>query len=105
MPKKTTLLILILTVVTGALIYLAVQSDKNAQKIQQTIKPPIIKTTPAVHVVEKTATVYFSVSSVNATTSVPVSVDLMVNSGKSSITGVQVELTFDPKVLTNVSIA
>lgn len=107
MPKKTTLLIVILTVLTGALIYLAIKSDKtHLNQLSDSLKQKI-QNTPAQKMVEKTTTVYFANSNLTVApnTYTPQTVDLMVNSGKSSLTGVQVELSFDPQIIGNISVA
>ena len=100
MPKKTTILILILAVVTAVLVYLAV-TEGQKQGISQTTTAPTQK------VVAKTSKVFFSpqtvdLSSANASNSS--TADLVVDTGNDNIAGVQAELQYDPKVLTNVKL-
>lgn len=101
MPKKTLYLIIVLTLVTGVLIFLALTS--RALK-QPTTTQNVIPTSKPV---EKTAKVLFNPQNVDLSTgtSTPASsVDILVDTGGAEISGVQVELQYDPKALTNVVI-
>jgi hypothetical protein len=94
MPKKTTLLIIALAVVTGALLFLAIVSTQS----------PGLKTNiPPKQQVEKTAKVSFSPQTIEFSGS-SVSVDIVVDTGGSDITGVQAEMLYDPKALTNIRV-
>jgi len=106
MPKKTTLLILFLSALTGMLLYLALQTDKRIQKLPQAL-PKSVRIHFPTPAVEKTATVYFSQPSltVNSQNSTPTAVDIMTDTGASKITGVQVELAFDPQVISSISLS
>ncbi len=99
MPKKTTILIVILAVVTGVLLFLAITNGNQKQSSMTTILP----TTPPV---EKTAKVFFSPQNLDLSTGSAnaQSVDIMVDTGKGGIVGVQAELQFDPKALTSVKL-
>jgi len=97
MPKKTTILVIILAIVTVILLVLAVTESRN-QNTQQTNAVPTQKP------VERTAQIFFNPGNISATTGTTQSVDLILNSGNSDIAGVQVELQYDPKALTNVKI-
>lgn len=103
MPKKTTILIIILTIVTAGLVFLAIKSEQKIPSLSQTSTP---KTQPASKV-EKTSTLFFAPSSLNASSgsSTLQTTDIMINTGKDSVTGVQIELSYDPKILSNVQIA
>ena len=100
MPTRTAILIAVLALVTGILVYLAVTSQSarrapTTQNIVSTEKP-----------VEKTAQVFFNPQNVDLSSSVASAstVDVMVDSGGAAISGVQVELQYDPKALASVSI-
>ena len=98
MPKKTSLLILILAIVTGILLFLAISQSRKQNTLTGT---PIPTKVPIV----KTAKVFFSPQNLDlsqgSATSAP-TVDLIVDTGGDEIAGVQVELQYDPKALTNV---
>lgn len=101
MPKKTTVLILILALVTGVLVFLAVSEGRKQ------INPPDNSVIPSKKVVEKTARVFFSPANLDlsaGTASGAPTVDLFIDSGNTEISGVQVELQFDPKALSSVSL-
>ncbi len=98
MPKKTTILILILAAVTGILLFLAISETKKPQT-------PSRPVAPTKKPVEKTAKVFFSPQNLDlssGTASPTSSVDIMVDTGKAAIAGVQAELAYDPKALSNV---
>src|SRR3989338_1527195 len=98
MPKKTTVLILILALVTGVLVFLAVSEGRKQTSPQTNI-------IPSKKAVEKTARVFFSPANLDlssGTATATPSVDLFVDSGNTEISGVQVELQYDPKVLSSV---
>ena len=100
MPKKTTILILILTAVTGVLLFLAVSEGRKPQA-------PKATTTPTKKQVQKTARVFFSPQNIDlssASVSTVSTVDILVDTGGSQIAGVQVEAQYDPKSLTNLSL-
>lgn len=101
MPRKTLILILILAAVTGILIFLAITSQTSKQPITTQAPAPTIKSA------EKTAKVLFNPQNIDLSTtaaSPTSSVDILVDSGGADISGVQVELQYDPKALTNVII-
>jgi len=99
MPRKTLLLILVLAAVTAILIFLAIMSQSMRQPTStQGPNPTLIP-------VEKTAKVLFNPTSVDlsSTTATPTSsVNILVDSGGAEISGVQVELQYDPNALRNV---
>lgn len=103
MPKRTTFLIIILAAVAVGLILLAVNSSKSLPPASPTMN---VQPTPTKKPVEKTTIIYFApsvLSSPNASSS-PLSADIMVDTGKDVVSGVQIELAYDPKILTNVAI-
>lgn len=99
MPKKTTILILILALITGILLFLAVTENKEAPTGPTTV-------VPTKKPVEKTAKVFFNPQNLDLSSaaSPSSSVDIMIDTGKSEVAGVQVELQYDPKALANVSL-
>lgn len=101
MPRRTLLFIAILTAVTIGLITLALATDQK-QKIQITPRAPTVTQ----KVVEKTTNVYFAPESVQLSSNQNIAtVDIMANTSGNPITGVQVEISYDPKLITNVRIA
>ena len=102
MPKKTTILILILAIITGVLIFLAVRNDKTQEIV---VKPnlPTVKPTP---VVTPTATLSFSVANLDLSTVAinTQTVDILIDTNGKPVFGTQIELSYDPKVFYNVSI-
>ncbi len=100
MPKKTTILIFILALVTGVLLFLAVSEGKKSQAPQTTA-------TPTKKPVTKTARVFFSPQNIDLTTgtATPTStVDLMIDTGGQEIAGVQIEAQYDPKAIVNLKL-
>ncbi|OIP57640.1 MAG: hypothetical protein COX79_04030 [Candidatus Levybacteria bacterium CG_4_10_14_0_2_um_filter_36_16] len=100
MPKKTTLLIIILAITTTVLVILAITSDQSIKPVVQ--KPSIA---PTIAAVVKSTTLSFAPALIDASGSTPVSVDILADTSNDEISGIQVELTYDPKVITNVKIA
>lgn len=100
MPKKTTILIVILAIITGVLIYLAVRSDQSLQTNTNSIPP-----TPSPVVVKAYADLSFSTNPVDVSKSSTAQViDIMINTNGKPVSGAQIELSYDPKVLTNVTL-
>ena len=98
MPKKTTILILILAAVTGALVFFAVTSTQPQPQKKITV-------TPIEKPVVKTAKVFFNPQNIDISSGSAVTiqtVDLLIDTGGAEISGVQAELQYDPKALTNV---
>ncbi len=102
MPKKTTILIIILAIITGILIFLAVRSDKSTQ-ISRTITNDVAKPTPLP--VKPYTNLAFSVQQLDLTKLPPSqSVDIILDTHGKAVSAAQVELSYDPKVFTNVSL-
>ena len=100
MPKKTTILILILATVTGILLFLAVTENKKSGA-------PTTTPVPTKKPVEKTAKVFFNPQNIDlssAAGSAVSTVEILVDTGGSQIAGVQVEAQYDPKSLTSLSL-
>lgn len=100
LPKKT--LILIAVLVTIAVFLLAVAISMTGGNRAVTVTNNSTTPTPEV---EKTATVAFSPASLDLTVPGASSVvDIMATSGKTPVTGVQAEITYDPTVISNVKL-
>lgn len=100
MPRKTTILIVILAVVTAILVILAVTSEQT----KKYIPTPKASPTPSKTAVVPTTILSFDPSTINVVSSSVPPADIIADTGAEGITGVQVELLYDPKVLTNVKI-
>ena len=101
MPKKTTILIVILAIITGFLIYLAIKSDNaqtNVYKTQAEITP-----TPTI---QPYTTFSFSPPQLDMTnSSAAQSVDVTIDTAGKPVSTAQIEFLYDPKVITKVSFA
>lgn len=101
MHKQTIILIVVLALVTGILIFLAISN-------QNLLKTNLSNTNiPTGIVVQKTAKVFFSPENIDLSSAVASptsSVDIMVDSGGQPIAGVQAEMQYDPKAISNVKI-
>jgi hypothetical protein len=97
MPRKTTVLILILAVVTAVLVYLAVGQQK--EKSQST--PSLPRQTSPTTRVEKTAVLSFSPESVLINKGGKTVVSVVLSSA-NPVSGVQIELLFDPKAISKI---
>ncbi|MDO8270180.1 MAG: cohesin domain-containing protein [Candidatus Levybacteria bacterium] len=99
MPRKTTILIVILAVITGILIFLAVRNDTT----QNTFKTSTDTTPATPTTTQPYATLAFGTDILDLT-ALPTTqiVDVVVDTDNKPIAGIQVELSYDPKVFTNV---
>ncbi len=101
MPKKTTILIIILAIITGILIFVAVRSDQS-----QELGKKMINTATATPVVIKPyASLYFSTPLIDVTRGTAAQkVDIILDTNGKSVAGAQVELTYDPNTISNVTL-
>lgn len=102
MPKKTTILIILLAITTGVLVFFAITSGSQ-KELQEGIT-----TVPKSKVVEKTAKIFFNPQNIDVSASPPgdiYTVDILVDTGGVEITGVQAELQFDQKAIVNVGLS
>lgn len=101
MPKRTVILIIILTALTALLVWLAVQNEqKQSISQEESSTSSVVK-----EQVQKNAELSFVPQSVvlgSATQSA--TVDVWVKTNNNAIDGVQLELLYDPQVISNVSI-
>lgn len=93
-PLKTIVLIVILALVAGLLTYIAVSPKKSLPVVTSVVTT---KTNPA----DTTLSIKPSVKDTKTSTYSSI---IYVDTGKNSIVGAQVELEYDPAVVTNVSI-
>lgn len=96
--KKTLGLIIGLFIVTGILLYLAIAPTLKTNKpsTTQTIVPTPTSAAQSVLV--------FTPATVTATPGVPSTVAIELSTGENDVRAVQLELSYDPTVLSNVSI-
>lgn len=104
MPKKTTILIVILAIITGVLIFLAVKSDQS-QELGKNILRQVSKSSPT-QAPKPYATLSFSPPILDVSSSqLPTqSVDIVLDTNGKPTAGAQAELSYDPKVITNVTL-
>lgn len=101
MPKKTTILIVILAIITGVLIFVAVRSDQSL--VTDEITGTAARPTPVV--TKPFASLSFSPSIIDASKGLATGkVDIILDSKGQKVAGAQVELSYDPNVLTNLSL-
>ena len=97
MPKRTLILILVLILVTVGLVWLSVYTIPQ-QKVPA--PKPTVTTTPVY--ANTTITLSSTPELVSTTSSYTLNADVSTNGNK--LMGVQLELTYDPKAITNVDI-
>lgn len=93
---KTWALVIALMILTGALLYISVSANKNP-------KPETAVSITPTKEAGQTA-LSFSEEGKFATGSSLIKTDILIDSGNNKITGAQIELIYDPKVLTKVDI-
>jgi hypothetical protein len=96
-PIKTLLLIIILALVATGLIMLAVFVNKPAQTTSTVVVP-----TQTINPLQTTLTI--SSTPKKLSTPSAYSTDIIINTGQNAVTKVQLELLYDPRVLTKVDI-
>ncbi len=95
MSKRTLFLIFALFIITSVLLALALYTPSNPKPVQTIIAPK--------EAIEQTVLSFGEpVASSSSSTNVSYSIPVNITTGKNKITAVQLELQFDPKVLTNV---
>ena len=99
-PGKTLILIAVLVTLTVVLLGIAIKlgSKTPPQRSLASLTP-----TP---MIEKTAFISFSPSNLDLTlaTTPSATVDIITTTGKNPITGAQVEIAYDPTVISNVNV-
>jgi len=102
MYQKTLLLIGILALGAAVLFYFALNRNTPQSPTDQTTNQPSSATDPAMQVdAAKTASLYFSPSTINTNSG---SVDILLNTGGKEVSGVQIELSYDPNVVSSLTI-
>ena len=96
-PVKTMLLIIFLAIVAFGLVALALFFNKPAQTDTTTTMP-----TQTIDPAQTTLTI--SSTPIRQSTPSAYSSDIIINTGQNAITKVQLELLYDPKILTNVDV-
>lgn len=103
LPRKTTILIVVLAIVTALLIFLAV-TNETTQQILITDEPQ--QAIPSETVIEPYATLNFSTPVLNVANSPTAtqSVDIILDTVGKGVFGAQIELQYDPSLLLNMSV-
>ena len=103
MPKRTVILIVILTLLTGVLVFLAMKNERQDLPPESDVADAPFD---APQQLEKTATIVFEPTTVEAvpSTASASTVDVFFDSTEHTVDNIQLELQYDPEVLTNVSI-
>lgn len=104
MPKKTTILIVILAIITGLLILLAVRNDNTLTLLNQKDTNPSASASPTQ--MPSYATLSFSppVLDVSAAQSNQQTAIIIIDSHGKPISAAQVELSYNPQVISNVTL-
>lgn len=97
MPRKTTILIVILALLTGVLIFLAVRSERSIKLTSETAPTMPAQTEPY-------AILSFSEEFIDASASGQRSVDIILDTAGKSVSGAQAEISYDPNIFLNVTI-
>lgn len=106
MSKKTLALIFGLCAITILLVYVALNQKAMLPTIPQQPQQVVNKTSTASPTPAPAETVLsLSPNPLTVSASTPATLDVVINSNGQKITAVQLELTFDPKVVTIVSVA
>lgn len=99
MPRKTTILIIVLAIITGILIFLAVRSDNSLSQnntIQQKATPEPTSVVPFATLGFETALIDASNKSTNQ------KVKIIIDTQNKPVAGAQIELSYDPLLISNV---
>ncbi len=99
MSKRTLALIVILTLITLSLVYIAVTPKETTVNQPQLPLSSLPTPTPAAQ-----SRLYLSPSTIEMSTNSN-AVDVNIDTGGNSVTAIQLEISYDPSILTNVDIA
>lgn len=97
MSTRTLILIALLTIITAGLVYVAVTPPKQ----QPAPTPIVVKPTPT----PAAQTMLALIPNPLTISSPSGSLDVTIDTGNNNVTAVQLELSYDPKMLTNVTVA
>lgn len=98
MSKKTTILIIILALITSGLLYLALRPTAPKEVVVTPTPTPTIFLSPAAATTLSLTPLASPASAYQQTLAVN------ITSGKNAVSGVQIELAFDPKIISNVKV-
>lgn len=98
MSIKTILLIGILTIATAALVFIAI----SPKQPQETPLPQLVTKPSPTPVAQTTLALMPNPLIISSPSG---SLDVTIDTGNNNVTAVQLELSYDPKILSNVSIA
>ncbi len=96
--KKTFALIIVLIMITAGLVIYALQTQPKPEPVHVPTQV-VVKPTPTADTM-----LSLSPSEVQATASGSGSINVLINPGYNTVSSVQLELAYDPKVLTNVTV-
>lgn len=102
MPKKTLALIAGLVLVTVVLFVIALNSNQQGNKSSVNPSPTGVKASPVVDVAHSVLSL--SPNPINVTAGGNAKVDVNIDTSDNEVTAVQLEIAYDPKVLTNVKV-
>lgn len=99
MFKKAVIIAILIFLVVGLLVYMSL-------KYEQTTSEPVVKTPLNTTKVQKTATLFLSPKDLSLSISdkTPYTLDVMIDTGKESASGVQAKIKYDPKVLSLIAV-
>lgn len=103
MPKKTLALIFGLVLVTIVLFVIALRSNQKAEDTDVTPTGTTVETSPTPDVAHSVLSL--SPNPVNVASGGQGSVDVNIDTSDNEVTAVQLELSYDPKVVRNIQIA
>ena len=106
MPKKTTILIIVLLLFTAGLIYIAVRTEQQVppEIIEETLTEEEL--TDLIPTINPQTQISFNPSVLNTINNpqTEYTVDVTVNTNGQAISGIQLELSYDPIILLNVTV-
>lgn len=100
MNKQTFALLSFLVLVTAVLVFLAV--SQPSEKTQVTPQPTTVVAQPTPSLIQTVLSLSPGAVEVSSAAG---SVDVIIDSANNNVTGVQLELSYDPAVLTNVALS
>lgn len=105
MPKRTVILILVLTLLTALLVFLALSNERHTSP--ETIEDSDVSVEVSPPAPLKTATLSFSPQMIEAipSTASANTVDVILNTDEHDVDSVQLELIYDPQDLLSVTVS
>lgn len=105
MPKRTVILILVLTILTGLLVFLALSNERRTSPEPVDESDMSAEVSPPAPL--KTATLTFEPNTIEAVASTASAntVDVILNTDEHDVDSVQLELIYDPNDLLNVTVS